>query len=468
MKLARDYEQYKAEVAEDIASVLHDAGCQPIIFVGSGFSKRYAKAPNWEELLRTLADACPTIDRSYAYYRQTYRNDLPTIAGIFADAYREWAWGDGKSEFPAEYFDESVPGDIFIKHKVRQLLKRLGPDLNDSYGSAELDAELEALKGMSPHAIVTTNYDELIEGLFPEFSRIIGQTILRQPYLSIGEIFKIHGCISEPESLVLTQADYAGFEKDQKYLSAKLLTYFAEHPLLFVGYRAADPNIRSVLYDVDRMIRAEFQLIPNIFILEYDPDIDAESYPATDRVLAVGDDREIRIKSISASDFKWVYEAFGNGGNLEKVNMKLLRALMARTVDLVRKDAPTNRVEIDFQTLDKKLAEGGSIATLLGITSLDHPSKVNISYPFSITDVAKELGHGYWYPVNVLMERIKDEMGVDIKASDNTYHITMMAGKKTPIHKYSHAAVALLGKIQKGETYELANDCINPRKIAKS
>ncbi len=48
-----------------------------------------------------------------------------------------------------------------------------------------------------------------------------------------------------PLSLVLTQGDYEAFETDKKYLSAKLLTYFAEHPLLFIGYGANDPNIRE-------------------------------------------------------------------------------------------------------------------------------------------------------------------------------------------------------------------------------
>ena len=88
-----------------------------------------------------------------------------------------------------------------------------------------------------------------------------------------------------------------------------MLTYFAEHPLVFVGYSATDPNIKSILYDVDRMMRADFQLIPNIYILDWLPEITSTSYPAHDRVLSVGDDREIRIKNISAASFEWVFKA---------------------------------------------------------------------------------------------------------------------------------------------------------------
>ena len=180
-----DYKQYQDEITSDIKGVIADAGCQPILFVGSGFAKRYTHAPNWEELLRKLAEACPNIDKDYAYYKQTY-NDLTMIGKVFADEYREWAWGNGRSNFPEAYFSENYPTDIFLKHTVSEILKGLGPNKVGSFGSQEFDAEIAALKAMCPHAIVTTNYDEILEPLFPEYERVIGQTILRQPYLSIG------------------------------------------------------------------------------------------------------------------------------------------------------------------------------------------------------------------------------------------------------------------------------------------
>lgn len=454
--MARDYETYKQEVSDDVEEILRVAGCQPIIFIGSGFSQRYANAPTWDGLLEKLASLCPLIPRNYGYYKQTY-SDPTKIGSIFADFYRDWAWGEGASTFPSDLLQATSPGNAFIKFQASRILHDLGA-VGNSYGSTELDEEIKALKRMNPHAIVTTNYDELLEEIFPEYSRIIGQQILRQPYLSVGEIFKIHGCVSDPLSMVLTEEDYTEFESDKKYLSAKLLTYFAEHPLLFVGYSATDPNIKSVLYDVDRMVRANFQLIPNIYILEYDPSIDKNTFPAFDRVLSVAPDREIRIKSIKASNFQWVYECFSNGGVLEKVNMKLLRALMARTVDLVRKDVPTKRVEIDFQMLDRKLSEGGSIATLLGVASVDHAAKVNLTFPLTPTDVAKELGFSSPYYVNKLINEITASTGIDIKSFDNSYHIKMMAGKKTPMHKYSYALLDLLKNVRDGNCIELPEE----------
>ncbi|KIS40067.1 SIR2 family protein [Stenotrophomonas maltophilia] len=454
-----DYKQYQQEVREDIAETLRSTGCQPILFIGSGFSKRYASLPGWEELLRNLAEQCPEIERDFAYYKQKFA-DLPLIAGMFADSYREWAWGKGRKRFPAEYFEESMPADIFIKKSVSDLLilKSKSPVSGNSVSSKEL----AALRKINPHAIVTTNYDQLIEPIFPEYEVVIGQKILRQPYLSIGEIFKIHGCVSDPLSLVLTKSDYDAFEADKKYLSAKLLTYFAEHPLLFVGYSANDPNIRSVLYDVDRMARSNFALMPNVYILEWDERAE-EGYPARDRVLAVGGGREIRVKSISASTFQWVFEAFCSGEALEKVNMKLLRSLLARTVDLVRRDVPTKRVEIDFQTLEHKLDAGDGVATLLGIAAIGEPAKVNLYYPFTISEVADQLAVGHWNRVNKLIKQVADDTGINIKDSDNTYHISMRTGKQkgSRTDKYSQACVDLLARVASGAKYELASDCQN-------
>lgn len=363
--MSMDYKQYQQEVISDIASVLAAASCQPILFIGSGFSRRYAGGPNWEELLRKLASACPVIDKDFAYYKQAYAGDLKKIGTLFTELYREWAWNKGKSKFPAEYFTESYSSDIFIKHTISEILKGLGPKSSKgSYGSTELDSEIAALKAISAHAIVTTNYDEVIEPLFPDYERIQGQQILRKPYLAIGEIFKIHGCISDPLSIVINEADYQRFNEDHKYLSAKLLTYFVEHPLIFIGYRAEDPNIKEILYDVDRMVRANFQLVPNIYVLEWDPKINESSYPARDKVISVATDMNIRIKSITASSFEWVFKAFGQSGDLEKINTKLLRALMARSVELVRCNIPKKHIEIDFKTLDHAVSSGESFAKL--------------------------------------------------------------------------------------------------------
>lgn len=464
-----DYKQYQEEVTTDVAKVLADAECQPILFVGSGFSKRYARGPSWEELLTALAKKCPLIDKDFAYYKQTYNGDLKKIGSVFTDIYREWAWSKGKGEFPVDYFNASVPADIFIKHAIAGLLKDLGPNAKGSYGSPELDAEIEALKNISAHAIITTNYDEVIEPLFPEYEAVIGQQIIRKAYLAIGEIFKIHGCRTMPQSLVVNEADYQRFDEDHKYLSAKLLTYFIEHPLVFIGYRADDPNIKAILYDVYRMVRATTtDIVPNIYLLQWDETIDEASNPAREYVISVAPDINIRIKNITAKSFEWVFKAFGQAGNLEKINTKLLRALMARSVELIRSDIPKRHVEINFEQLEHAVESGESFAKLFGVTSLADPSKVNLDYKYAATGVGQQLGYDTWHEVRKIINRIKEEKSFDITATDNKYHIALKLGHKSPqlTHRYTDAAVALFRKVINGEPYELDTGAVDIDKAA--
>lgn len=464
-----DYKTYQEEVSADITKVLGDAECQPILFVGSGFSKRYAKGPSWEELLNALAKKCPEIDKDFAYYKQTYNGDLKKIGTVFTDLYREWAWGKGKSSFPSEYFDASAPPDIFIKHSIGQLLKDIGPDAKGSYGSKELDAEIEALKNISAHAIITTNYDRVIEPLFPEYEVVIGQQIMRKGYLAIGEIFKIHGCLSQPQTIIVNEDDYRRFEDDHQYLSAKLLTYFIEHPLIFVGYRADDPNIKAILYDVYRMVRASTSdIVPNIYILQWDPTLTDASNPAREYVISIAADVNIRIKSITANTFEWVFKAFGQAGDLEKINTKLLRALMARSVELIRTDIPKKHVEIDFKQLSHAVESGENFARLFGVTSLSDPSKVNLDYKYAISGVAQELGFTYWYKVRKMISEIAEQTGFDITSTDNKYHIAYKLGHKSDqlSHKYTEVAVDLFRRYMKGQPLELDTGTVAVDKAA--
>lgn len=334
-----EYSKYKEFMQDDIEACLENMYCQPILFVGSGLSQRYINAPTWSDLLGNMATICPNISKEYAYYCQTYNNDLPVIGEVFIDFFKEWAW-ENKDCFPHDTFDSKHLPNIFLKHKIAEHISEFSLDSL----SPEYKDEVEALESINPHAVITTNYDYMLENIFSEYEPVIGQKILYNNAYSIGEIYKIHGCVSEPDSLIVTKNDYEYFDKKQKYLSAKLLTYFAEHPLLFIGYSASDSNIIKILSDIDEILRDEQEVIPNIYFLEWDKNAETNTYLSKDISINLNEGKRIRIKRIVAKDFTWVFKAFSMNKPFESIHPKLLRAFLARTYDIVRSDIPKKNV----------------------------------------------------------------------------------------------------------------------------
>lgn len=449
-----EFEKYKEAMTDDIATCLDSMGVQPILFVGSGMSQRYFGGPNWDNLLKALAEACPNLDKSYAYYKQK-NSSLIEVGTEFSEAYREWAWGEGNEQFPEELFTDSKPPDIYFKFKISEYFEEvIMPDFDQIF-SGEFSKEIEALKNVRPHALITTNYDRFLERVFSDYSSIIGQSILKANYTDVGEILKIHGCSSEPASIVITSSDYEDFKAKKKYLSAKLLTFFAEHPLVFLGYSAEDPNIRSILSDIDEILAPDNDLIPNIYLVEWKKNVASMTSYQREKLITIDHERSVRVKSIVADDFTWVYQAFGSSDAITAINPKILRALLARTYSLVRHDIPKRTVEVNYQTLEHAVSEEGELAKLYGITTLDDPAAVNAMYPFSLTQVAKALGYASWHHANQLIMSVEQEKGVNIKQSDNKYHVAIMAGQVMQTHKYSQAAVDLLELVKNEEDYEV-------------
>jgi hypothetical protein len=297
-------------------------GVHPILFIGSGLSRRYFLAPSWDGLLQQLASECPLIDKHYGYFKQKFPSPID-IGTAFADYFREWAWGDGKDTFPPALFAPSQPGEIYIKYRVATLFEDLLTSATAKETEQAYREELVSLKKVRPHAIITTNYDRFLEQLFPEYTPVIGQRILKANYAQIGEILKIHGCSSDPASLVFARSDYDAFQAKKKYLSAKLLTFFAEHPLFFFGYSAEDPNIRAILADIDEILSPDGQLIPNIYLVEWKSQSEhLTSYPS-EKLIAIDAERSVRVKNIISGGFKWVFDALGSNEALTSVFVKV-------------------------------------------------------------------------------------------------------------------------------------------------
>ncbi len=449
------YERYQAEVVEDIGEVVQQYGVQPILFIGSGLAKRYFGAPNWEELLDHLASKCSTIDKGLGFYKQSLGDPIH-IGEEFAKLYQEWAWSNGHNEFPEGMFGAGVAKGDYIKFKIAEHLKSITPGNAADFGHDDYKAEIEALQRIKPHAIITTNYDQMIEYLFPDLTPIIGQQAIKGQAVAVGEVFKIHGCVTAPTEIVFTATDYDHFTKKKKFLSAKLLTFFNEHPLIFIGYSASDPNIRAILSDIDEALPEKGGVIPNVYILEWDSSLTDTSTPAYDKLIQTEEDRTIRVKLIRARDFGWVFDAFAANPVLNNVSPKVLRSLLARSYDLVRSDIPRMSVEANFHVLTERVANSESFADLFGIAKISDYSAAAAHHKYTATQLAKKLRGpaATWHITNRLIEKLEAQTGKNIKASDNVYHRSEWMNK-SEYHKYSEEAYDLLAAVRDNAQFEL-------------
>ncbi len=451
------YDRYVEEISEDIADTVQTLGCQPILFIGSGLAKRYMDAPSWDELLSHLADKCSGIEKGLGFYKQSFKTPM-LIGEEFAKLYQDWAWGPGHNEFPETLFTEDVSAQSYIKYKICEYLAHITPtNVTGLDILSEHADELAALRRVKPHAIITTNYDEMIELIFPDHVPIVGQQILQGQKFSVGELYKIHGSVIDHDSLVFTESDYAEFTKRKKFLSAKLLTFFNEHPLLFIGYSATDPNIRAILADIDQALPEKGGIIPNVYILQWNADISDDVIPPREKLIPTEDDRSIRVKLIEASDFSWVFDAFAANPALNDVNPRVLRALIARSYNLVRHDIPKMTVEANFQMLTESVENSDSFAKLFGIANISDYSQASAQYPYSATQITKALGgNRSWLAVSAI-KKIKLKTGIDIQSCDNRYHRSEKINTTT-FHKYSEEGMQLLTKVHNGAPYELDMD----------
>lgn len=446
---------YIKKIKDDLQNCMESLQVQPILFVGSGLSQRYCNLPNWQGLMEELADECPNIKRSFAYYEQNYDSDYKRIASDFSSIYSEWAWEvkDIEDTFPANLFEKGTPKDIYLKHIIAKKFREKTESLD--FSKSSYAEEIECLKKIKPHAVITTNYDLVLEKLFDEYTSIIGQQIIQANFVSPGEILKIHGCCSNEKSIVITQEDYDNFEQTKKYLSAKLLTYFAEHPLFFVGYSCSDPNITTILADIDQILCPNGELIPNIYLISYDDDFSEEkSYP-NEVLIPISGQKSVRIKVIYAKDYKWIYEAIAESAPDISISPKILRALLARTYKLVSKELPRQEVEFDIELLKNISEDDKELPKLFGISEMDNGQVINANYIYTFNEMAKALGYNYWYGAQLLIDKIKEETGHDLKASDNKYHIKVATGARSHTRKYSKQCLDLLTLVRDKKPYNV-------------
>lgn len=172
--------------------------------------------------------------------------------------------------------------------------------------------------------VITTNYDSFLEKCFKGFTRYVGQSqLIFSAIQGIAEIYKIHGSVEMPESIVVNEEDYIAFERKSTYLAAKLMTIFMEYPIIFMGYSISDSNIQGIIKSIVNCLDTDqVHMLEDRFVfVEYKEGMSAaEVTPYTIMI----ENKPLTMKRVTLDNFMLLYNA------LEKKKAKLPVVILRR------------------------------------------------------------------------------------------------------------------------------------------
>jgi hypothetical protein len=212
-------------------------------------------------------------------------------------------------------------------------------------------AELELFKKIVVDGVVTTNWDGLLEAIFPDYQVYVGQeALLFAQIQGIGEIYKIHGSYTDPNSLVLTTSDYDEFHRKNPYLASKLLTFFVENPIVFLGYSLTDKNIVDIIQSVLGCLSPHNveRLADRLVFVQWSKDAKEDRF---ERTILASNGRTLPVFQVSTGDMSAVLQALTQ--IQRKIPAKILRMLKKQVFDLVHSTTPSERMfvqDIDDNT----------------------------------------------------------------------------------------------------------------------
>lgn len=281
----------------------------PILFIGTGFSLRYLNNSfTWPQLLQRCAEDLFDNERQYLNILSQCTKgkvvDLPKLAEILEEEFEKIPHDSMKfQELNDIFYEQMRSGNKISRLKIHIsiILKKL--EINEAH-----QHEINEIKNCAKNiaTIVTTNYDELCEELF-KFKTIVGNDVLlSSPY---GSVYKIHGCVKAPEKIIITASDYKSFETKNELIRAQLLSLFINNPIIFIGYRVGDENIKKILGTifsyVDSSSKEAEKIKSNFLLVER---ADQDHLEILEHDIEIQDGTTIRINKIRLNDYTHIYK----------------------------------------------------------------------------------------------------------------------------------------------------------------
>ena len=387
----------------------------PYLFVGSGLSRRYINLPTWEELSNNFFSNSE-IAGDFEFYQSKANNDLPELASILARVFHEIWWKNPSYEEKRKIFKifAKTSSDLPFKLEIADLINGIQIE------SQIYNNEINLLKTSVIDGIITTNWDNFLENNFGDYKVYIGQQeLLFSESISIGEIYKIHGCVSKPETLVVTKEDYKDYNDKNAYLAAKLLTIFVEHPIIFIGYSLSDPNIQQIIDSIVKCVDAKNldKIKDRLIFVEWVKDKDFEM---KDSSMKLPDNKVLPIKLIKTDSFEPIFETLST---LKRhLSIKILRKLKSSVVEFVKSSNPKNKIYVK------------DIDSINDDTKFEYAIGVGIATQFMA--IAKQ-GYKPIETSDIIEDILNDTKNYDAKELiDNTFPKLCKGNAFVPVFKY--------------------------------
>lgn len=416
--------------------MLGQAGALPFLFVGSGFSKRYLNLPDWEGLLKHIANLVSPEPYYYLEKHQiiseeinkeeNYNEFMTRLCDeISLDLSKIWfrdsKFNDSRSE-AGEAIEE--PGFYPLKFEVAKFIK--------SHGLIEesLNSEFELLKSITQASIggiITTNYDSLLEETFGFTTYDSQDALLFNPSYEISEVYKIHGSVDRPNSIIINSSDYRMMEDKNKYLAAKLLTIFIENPLIFIGYSIQDEDILKILNDIAVCLSREQldELSKRMIFIDYRPG--TQGYVMGTWSVPFSKGGSISVTKIELDSFVPLYNTIANNKS-SHILVRILRQIKSLVYDLVISESPSEKIKV--YPMDN-IIESDSIEVVAGVGVLQM-AEVG-------SEIISEKGYSSVSAQDIFRDIVFDDGNFDNYrlVSESIPSIARSVSYSLPIYKYT-------------------------------
>lgn len=229
-------------IPEHLLDSIRSGNC--IGFVGSGLSIP-SGLPSWSQLISLLIEEVRRIDptKGVEFQQQVEMGHLLQVA-----------------QYAKAELGESAYFDVLIR----------------CYRHGERHHSNHDLVTQIPfRGLITTNYDKLIETAFtlqkaeipicftPLSTSALASVLFSKRYF----IFKLHGDIDYPESIILTKQDYTRILFSSPHVKTFIQSLFSQNTVLFIGYSLNDPDFDLLLTELTEIFAGStpphYAILPN-------------------------------------------------------------------------------------------------------------------------------------------------------------------------------------------------------------